>query len=274
MSEPRSEYSYRVFRGEDEGSVKALVKGSFSGFLEGEYWDWKYGENPGFDPSLIAVAEKDGKVVGCNHWLVRDLKFSEALAIRTVLGADLTVSPEHRRRGIGRSLLLFLRSSKAFKEKGAVISYMFPNPEMISPLYRPSAFYISAPSRTTRYVKILNWGRLKKRLESVNRRVKADEELLERVTSLNMRILFQISEAPPLVLKMGDEGVEVEETNREHSDVAFSLDLATLEALKGAENKTYKLLRAWLTGKLKIRGSLSKLIKLYRNFWIFQEIFG
>jgi len=269
-----SAYAYRTLRSKDEGALKALVKNAFSDFLEGDYWDWKYKRNPTFDPSLVAVAEKDGEIVGCNHWLIRDLKFSNKHVIRAVLGADITVSPQHRRQGIGKSLLLFLRSSKAFKEKKAVISYMFPNPELINPLYRPSAFYVPAPNKTASYVKILNWNRLKKRLETINKRIKSDQELREKASKLNMKVLFQIGEAPNLPLKISDEGIKIDETNPKNTHVIFKIDLATLESLKGAKNKTYKLLKAWFTGKLKIKGNFSDMIKLYRNFWIFSEIFS
>ena len=269
-----SDYSYRVLKSKDESAVKALVKNAFRGFLEGDYWDWKYKNNPNFDPSLVAVAEKDGEIVGCNHWLVRDLEFSDKLVIKAVLGADITVDQKHRRRGIGKALLLFLRSSKVFKEKNALISYMFPNPEMVNPLYRPSAFYVSAPSITTSYTKILNWNKMKKRLESINRRIEFDQELREKVSDLNMAVLFQIGEAPPLPLKISDKGVEIDETTLENARVIFKIDFTTLESLKGAKHKIFRLLAAWLKGKLKIRGSLSSLIRLSRNFWIFQEIFG
>jgi len=271
------EYSYRVLRRKDESAVKSLTKSSFSGFLDGDYWDWKYNRNPNFDPSLVIVAEKDGKIVGCNHWLIRDLKFSNKLVIRSALGADITVKSEHRKRGIGKSLLLFLRSSKAFKEKKAVISYMFPNPEMINPLYRPSAFYIPAPRKTTRYMKILNWNKLKKRLATINRHITSNEQLQERVSNVDLNLLLKIGEAPPLFVRIHDKQIEIAEYARATLDkvnVFIRTDLTTLESLKRAKHKTCRLLEVWFKGKLKIQGKLSSLIKLSRNSWLFHEVFS
>jgi len=267
-------YLYSVLRTEDEDAVKALVKNVFSGFLEGDYWDWKFKRNPDFDPSLVVVAEKDGAIVGCNHWLVRELRFSSKLKARTILGADIAVDTKHRRQGIGKSLLLFLRSSEAFKEKGAVLSYMFPNPDMINPLYRPAVYYIAAPNKTTRYTKVLNWSKLKKRLEILNRRLSTDNVFKEKMSSLKIKAVFKIGEAPVLPLRIDERGVEVNEAVIENTDVTFRIDLATLQSIGGAKHKTLRLIKAFLQGKLKVTGKLSTIVRLYRNFWIFREIFS
>lgn len=81
-----------------------------------------------FDPCLVAIAEENGKIVGCNHWLLRDIKVSSSSVGSAILSGDLAVHPNHRKRGIGTSLLLFLRSSSLSNARGAVLTYMFANP--------------------------------------------------------------------------------------------------------------------------------------------------
>lgn len=267
-------YVYRGFEKGDEDGVKSLIKRVFSGFLEGDYWEWKYKRNPGFDPSLVVVAEDRGKIVGCNHWLVRDLKFSNNSYIKTVLGADIAVDPEYRRKGIGKSLLLFLRNSKAFRDREVVFSYMFPNPDVVNPLYRPAASYIAAPNFTTRYAKILNWNKFRKRLEAANIRIMADEGLRVKVAGLNMGVLFRIEEAPVLPLRFNEEGIRIDSTVEKDPDVVFRIGLAALECLGSSRRKFFGLMKAWLSGKLKIRGSLLGLARLSRNLWVFSEILG
>jgi hypothetical protein len=73
MSE-KNDYSCRVFRCEDEEEVRQLTKNVFNIFLDGEFWIWKYKLNPSFNPSLVMVAERDGVIIGCNHWLLRNFK--------------------------------------------------------------------------------------------------------------------------------------------------------------------------------------------------------
>jgi GNAT superfamily N-acetyltransferase len=269
-----SGYVCRGFRKGDEDGVKSLIKRVFGGFLEGDYWGWKYERNPNFDPSLVVVAEEGGKIVGCNHWLVRDLKFSGGSHIKTVLGADIAVDPEHRRKGIGKSLLLYFRSSKAFRDKQVVFSYMFPNPDVINPLYRPAAFYIKSPNFTARYAKILNWNKFRKRLEAVNKRIMLDDGLRVKVAALNMGVLFRIKDAPALALKLDGEGIRIDDDVEKNPDVVFSIGLGTLNGLGSSKRKFFGLIKAWLSGKLGINGSLRSLVKLSRNLWVFSEILG
>ena len=109
-------------------------------------WFWKYRLNPNFDNSLVVIAEKDGKLVGSNYWLLRDLKLSSNTQVKAALGADIAVHPDYRGQGIGTELIRFPRLSGAFKEKGILVSYMFGRPELNKRFYSPAAGYIVAPN--------------------------------------------------------------------------------------------------------------------------------
>jgi len=50
-----------------------------------------------FDPCLVAIAEENGKIVGCNHWLLRDIKVSSSSVGSAILSGDLAVHPNHRK---------------------------------------------------------------------------------------------------------------------------------------------------------------------------------
>ena len=119
-----SKYVYRHLAKGDEDAVKGLLKRSST---QSE-WEWKYLHNPSFDPCLVAIAEENGKIVGCNHWLLQDIKLSSSSVGKAILSGDIAVDPKHRKRGIGKSLLLFLRSSSLSNARGAVLTYMFANP--------------------------------------------------------------------------------------------------------------------------------------------------
>jgi len=259
----------RAFNDKDEESVKQLVENIFERFLGGKYWDWKYKLNPNFDPSLVAVAERDGKIIGCNHWLPRELKISASAKAKAVLGADIAVNPEYRGLGIGKSLLLFLRSSQAIRDKGVILSYMFANPNLSKHLYRPVAGYIQAPTATVSYFKLLSWSKLNDRIKVVNENVNR-----ERLEKVDLKIRFQLSGAPPLLIELGKNGVKVSERDFKNANVTFTSDLSTLSILKEKKGRKRNLIRALLTGKLKIRGSLFNLFSFYRSFWLIEEIFS
>jgi len=260
-----------VFNDKDEEYVKELVENAFRHFLNGKYWDWKYKHNPNFDPSLVAVAEKNGKIIGCNHWLLRDLKISASTEVKAVLGADIAVSPEYRGRGIGKSLLLLLRSSQAIRDKGVILSLMFADPNLSERLYRSVAGYIPAPTTTVSYVKLLSWRKLKDRIKIVNETIKNEREGLER---LDLKIRFQLSGAPQLLLELSKNGVRVSERNFKNANVTVISDLLTLSILKEKKSRKRNLIRALLTGKLKIKGSLFNLFRFYRSFWLIEEVFS
>ena len=259
----------RAFDEKDEGYVKELVENAFRGFLNGKYWDWKYKLNPNFDSSLVAVAEKNGKIVGCNHWLIRELKISGSTEVKAVLGADIAVSPDYRGRGIGKSLLLFLRSSQVIRDKGVILSYMFADPNLSNRFYKPVAGYISAPTRMVSYFKLLSWSKLKDRIEILNEKIEK-----ERFENFDLKIRFHLFGAPQLLLELNKNGVRVSERNFRNANVTIISDLSTLSVLKEKKNRKRNLIRALLTGKLKIKGSLFSLFRFYRSFWLIEEVFS
>jgi len=265
---------FRAFNDKDEEDVKQLVEIAFKDFLGGKYWDWKYKFNPNFDPSLVAVAEKNGKIIGCNHWLLRRLKISNSIVVKAFLGADIAVNPQYRGRGIGKSLLLFLRSSKAIRDKEASITYMFANPNLSKRLYRPAAGYVPAPTKTISYFKLLSWNKIINNEKAVNEKIKREKKKFEKLSKLDLKILFQLSGAPQLLLRLTKKGIEVCETNLKNADVTVIGNLSTFAALKDREGRIRNLLKALLTRKLKIKGSLFSFFKFYRSFWLIEEVFS
>ncbi len=259
----------RFFNQGDEETVKQLVENIFRDFLKGKYWDWKYKLNPNFDATLVAVAEDNGKIIGCNHWLPRKLKISDLTEANAVLGADIAVIPEYRGRGVGKLLLLFLRS-EAIRDKNVVLSYMFADSNLSKRLYSPVAGYIPAPTVTTSYFKLLNWSKLESRINIVNEEVKNERKL----PKTNLKILFEIYGAPPLFLELNEKGIIVGKGDTEKENVTVVSDLSTMFILKENRGRLRNLIRALFTRKLKIKGNLPNLIRFYRNFWLIEKIFS
>jgi len=269
----KSEYVYRTLTEGDKVAVKRLVRNVFSRFLGGDYWEWKYSQNPDFDPSMVAVAEKDGKVVGCNHWLLRDFKLSSSLTTKALLCADIAVDAEHRKHGVGKSLLVFLRSTGIFRSKGAVVNYMFADSELSKRLYRPVVGYIPIRTSTVTYTKRLNWKKVMRRIDEINEKMKLQEGGNRRASELNSKIAFYVSGAPPLTVIINSGVIEAIEENIENANVRVESNLATLIGLVESKNRKRSLLKALLTGKLKVRGSLLGIWRFYRNFRLLEEIF-
>lgn len=258
----------RTIRKEDDEAVRGLVKSTFGRFLSGNFWDWKYLRNPSFDRSFVAVAENDGKIVGCNHWLLRRFKLSDSVVVDGVLAADIAVNPEYRNRGVGRALMNLLRSQHGGKK--LALMYMFANPELRKHFHTPIGGYITAPSGTVLYTKILNWNKVKRNVAVFNEKVKPGE-FGDKLAKVNLTVVFRVRGAPPLCLHVDGRGVDADVSD-ERADVTISGDVATLSKIKGEEIGVWKLVGLVLTGKLKFKGGLRKMLTVYRNMWVFREI--
>jgi predicted N-acetyltransferase YhbS len=263
-------FVYRSLREEDDDAVRALVESTFSSFLSGKFWDWKYLQNPGFDRSFVAVAENHGKIVGCNHWLLRRFTLSASVTIDATLGADIAVVPEYRKKGVGRALIYFLRSQHA-NEKLPVM-YMFANPELRKRFHTPVAGYVPAPGGTVLYTKILNWEKVRVSTAAFNERVKQGEfgDMLERV---ELTVVFKVHGAPPLYLHVDEKGVDTDASEK-RADVTVSSDVATLSLIKGEGGGALAMAHALLRGRLKLSGNVLKMFALYRNLWVFRQVFS
>jgi GNAT superfamily N-acetyltransferase len=264
----------RAFTKKDERQVKALVETSFRDFLSGKYWDWKYKLNPKFDPSLVGVAEKDGRVVGCNHWLLRNLKLSNQSEVQAILGADIAVNPKFRGQGIAKSLLLYMRTLPVMSNRRARISYMFADPNLSRNLYEPVAGYIPAPSVTVSYIKILKWKELENRINVLNREIRNNAEKFGRLPKSELTILFRLLNTPQLLLSLSKKGIAIYEAGSEKARVTVTSDFTTLAKIKKKEHRMYHLFAALVTRKLRIQGSLVSLFRFYRNLWLIEDVFS
>jgi predicted N-acetyltransferase YhbS len=258
----------RTLREDDERAVRRLVESTFPIFSVGRFWDWKYLRNPNFDRSFVAVVEEGGKIVGCNHWLPRRVKLSGSIVVDSMLGASIAVTPEYRKRGAGRALIHFMRSQH--EERKPVLMYMFADPDVRKHFHRPVGGYVPAPGGTVLYRKILNWNKIMMNAAVFNERVTRGE-FRDRLARVDLTVAFKVHGAPPLCLHLDIRGVEAD-VSSESADVTISTDLTTLSKIQGEQSRVRILIWQLLTGRLKVRGGVRKMLSLYRNMWVFREI--
>jgi predicted N-acetyltransferase YhbS len=265
----------RVFQNGDEKAVEKLVESVFNGFLEGKYWKWKYKENPCFDRGLVAVAEENGEVVGCNHWLLRNLKVSNSAIDKAILAADVAVRPDHRGKGLGRDLLRFLRSSDVVKNRHVALIYMFADLDLANRFHIPTAGYVLAPDGTVQYTKVLSWKKVKQNVDLLNKEISSGK-FGRKLPQRDLRVLFKMSAAPPLCIHVREDGLAVDdgENLEKDADMVVSGDLSVFNRIKMGKRRRWNFLKALLTGKLKIKVKLTRLFSLFSVLWIFEEVFS
>lgn len=263
-------YSFRTYLDRDEAALEALLKSTFRSFKQKNYWLWKYKSNPNFDPSLVVLAEKDGQLIGCNHWLPRNIKLSSNLQVRAVLAADVAVDPAYRGQGVGKELVGYLRSSGTFEEKGIVISYMFTKPKLNKGLYQPTAGYFLLPTCATTYKKLFNCDKLREKFQKIDQAIKSSEKAKKKLEGLNLAVGFKLKGAPEFTLHIKPDGVRLDEGKPQKPDVFIEGNLPLSASIIDGDAGTGDLVKAWITGKIKVKKGLRNIFKMRRAFKIMQ----
>ncbi|MCW4010397.1 MAG: GNAT family N-acetyltransferase [Candidatus Bathyarchaeota archaeon] len=263
-------HSFRTYSDGDEAALQELLKKSFGSFKQDNYWVWKYKSNPDFDPDLVVLAEENQQLIGCNHWLPRNLKLSKNIQVRAALAGDVTVDCAYRRQGLGRGLLAHLRSSGAFEKKGILLSFMFTNAGLNRSLYQPAAGYVLLPTHAVAYKKLFTCNKLKEKFQRMNRCCESDEQLKRKFGELNLNVVFRLKGAPKFTVYIDSQGVRLDEQEPQDPNVVIEGYLPLSESIIGESASVGDLFKAWITGKIRIKKGLRHLFKLRRAFKILQ----
>jgi predicted N-acetyltransferase YhbS len=251
--------------GVDEGALTELLRIDFTSFRNPGYWVWKYKNNPDFDMALVIIAEKEGKIVGCNHWIARELKISKNIQITAALAGDLLVRPDHRGYGIAAELLRAMRSSYAVQKKGLSLTYMFAPLKLNNRLYEPVAGYVRAPNSTLTYRKMFNCHQMAEKVSELNSRIKEKPTLKRELGKLRVTVLFKITGSPPFALLFKPDGISLNENTIEAPDIVIQGLLPLSSAIFEGKLNSKSLMWSFITGKLKIRRGITKILKLRRG---------
>jgi len=254
-------YIHRSYKKDDESSLVALLRSSFSGTTF-EQWTWKYKLNPNFDPSLVMVAEKDGNPIGFITTTVQNLKISRSIMVKA-LGSptEILVHPNHRKRNVGKNLTLKL--FKIGKERNFVVSYGIASPEVYQYFWARIVNAVSIPTSTVVYTKLLSCQFLKPWISKISRAAEKDK----RLANIDLTILFRLKGIPTFTIRF-DKG-KISMINRQISTPNVIIE-GTSDIIRslaqGKRLQLFVLLKALLTRNLKARGVLRNTYKLYQCF--------
>lgn len=257
----RTPYEVRALTKKDRAKLTKLMKILRDTFkMSDEFLTWKYPLNPDFDQSLVVVAVNCGQVAGGASWLPRSLKISRSLSVRAALGADLAVHRNHRGQGLAKPLIA--SENSVLEDKNVVMSYGFIEAKLVKHVHGPLLGLVEVPTSTTVYKKYLNLARIREKVTKMNRIVKSDEEMRGKLTGLNISVLFRLRGIPPFTVRIGSDKISLEESDLKATDLKVECDL-TLSDLVKSESKILTLVKALLTRKIRVKGSLRHALKLY-----------
>jgi GNAT superfamily N-acetyltransferase len=262
---------YREYRDGDEIALEDFLRGSFKSFRQRGYWAWKYKLNPCFDPSLVAIVEDGGRIIGCNHWSIRPIKVDKNLEIKAALAADVAVDKAYRGQGLGKDLVKHLRVAGVPQEKGIIFSYMFTNSRLNRGLYQQTAGYTRLPTSTVSYRKLFNCNELKAKIEDINKALKANSKAKERIRKINLNIEFNLKGSPKFALDITPEGIQFIEEEQKNVDIKIEGAIPLTSSLMSGEVSTCYLLNSWIRRKIKITRGVRHIFTLWKTFKILKE---
>jgi len=124
---------FRNYKDGDEHQIVELLNQVYNNWGTVEEWCRKYKLNPNFDPRLIFVCEDKDKIVGCVHYLRRDLKFNSN-SLHAYIGGDGATLPAYSGRGVfSKGMSLLYREVK--RRRGSII-YGFNSESIYADFYR------------------------------------------------------------------------------------------------------------------------------------------
>ena len=124
---------FRNYKDGDEHQIVELLNQVYNNWGTVEEWCRKYKLNPNFDPRLIFVCEDKDKIVGCVHYLRRDLKFNNN-SLHAYIGGDGATLPAYSGRGVfSKGMSLLYREVK--RRRGSII-YGFNSESIYADFYR------------------------------------------------------------------------------------------------------------------------------------------
>jgi hypothetical protein len=155
-SEPKREWSLRVYHEGDEEQILALRGMVLSGPKDIQWWRWMYRQGP-LGPAAIMLAEVNQKIIGHHAALPIPIKIKDQVT-RGGHGVDLMVRPDYRNQGI------FITLGKTMNEslKGIYRSITYGTPNNQSRhgfVKRLNAMEIG---EVPLLVKVIDWGTVMK----------------------------------------------------------------------------------------------------------------
>ncbi len=252
MNSP-SKLKFRNYQDGDEQQIVELLNKSFSNWGTISDWQKKYRQNPNFDPKLVFVGEDGGRMVGCVHYLRRDVKFRDGF-LQAYVGGDGATLPGYGGKGVfSKGLRLLYEEVK--RRNGSVV-YGF-NAEGIHADFYRRKFGELGPYRPRVFIKILDFEKLVSSILPAANRLIGKKMPIPPGTGTTITMRFVLNETQ-IDICLTDKGLKLRRINSE-PDVTIQTSLKTLtECL----NDKRRLANALVLRKIRLTVSGASVPKL------------
>ena len=123
-SDVLSAYQIRQYRPADREGVLALDELIWDRDRGGDWFDWKYRQNPYVDHTPLYVVRKGNEVVGARPFMAFELRIDDRTHL-ALQPSDTMVHPDHRRRGVFTRMTE--HAIEYYQETDVALFFNFPN---------------------------------------------------------------------------------------------------------------------------------------------------
>lgn len=249
----------RGYRDGDEEAIVNLLNTAFGYWGNLETWRWRYRENPWFEPEGIRIAEKDGKIIGCNHRLARDVKLGETVLARAAMYGDGSVLPEYRGQNIFPKLI---QTGHEYEKSSGALMWLGVTRGDLAKMWVGKLGRVPV-DKVTMMIKFFSpYSAVRSIVFTLNSFVIRDG-LQDELRKLDPRILVRMPNAT-FYIQVGKSGTftvkKVRETNGQiRPNVTLEGDV---QSITQASESALTFLKLFLMRRIKVSGEISKLLKL------------
>lgn len=190
---------------EDYDAVTALINEGY-GKRSRESIEWSLRKSPIFRKEFSAVAEVEGKVIGCWLTTVQDLKVAVDLTVPAASGL-IVVHPEFRRRGIGKSLFTWYRTHVSTKA-GNLLGFGVASSRTRRSFWSRISTSHALPDRAAIYTKTISLRPFEKASKAVSSR-KDNSSNWKAKGRWPLSIALTLTGFPAFAIKVDPESIRV-----------------------------------------------------------------
>lgn len=246
---------FRNYRDGDEHQIVELLNQAYSHWGTIAEWQQKYAKNANFDPRLVFLAEDEGKIVGCVHYLQRDLNLNNR-TLHAYVGGDGATRSGFSGKGVfSKGLNLLYEEVK--KRKGGVV-YGYNSETIYQDFYRKRFGEIAVYCPHV-MVKILDFEKLISSITPVANRIMRRRIRVGKKEELAIRLILDNKTVVDICLT--SHGIKLS-SKLLKPDITIE---ARLRVLFYAFSDWRNILKALMFRKIRLRlsgSSVPKLVKL------------
>jgi hypothetical protein len=231
-------------------------------------WRWKHCTRPGFSPCDVLIYTSGEAPIGCWHTASYSLQLAPRLEVLCSFDGDYALDPDWRGLGIRRKDPATLQEMRAMAQRGVVVRFAFTSQTLYERLYQSKLGWQRVPTVATGYRKLLNDRAIRSRLQAAGARLLQSLFVQRLVRSRRLVIHVEVRGFSTCSLVIEDGAARCQEGLLPDPDLTVRIPYTALTISTGRPVLgLLVLIRAFLSGRVRLRGSTRFTLRCASSFW-------